>query len=200
MSCGGMSKSKILERFLGFGVGYVHRMTPNGVETASVPPYSPALWNRVRFFWASSGERSNTHVAFQESPCGKLVWALWLINQTLRSPSETSAQDGWSALRLYQITAQVLSLRKPFHSHPTSSSTLFLSFILHKPSFHMNADRAPLSGAKVTFTLKRTLKGFNLIQNGTTKDGELHFQVTEFEQILLNGCQRNAQHNWMEAD
>lgn len=37
MSCGSLSKSKTLERFLGFGVSYVHRMTPNGVETASGP-------------------------------------------------------------------------------------------------------------------------------------------------------------------
>lgn len=50
MSCGGMSKSKILERFLGFVVSYVHRMTPNEVETASVAPYSPALSDPVRFF------------------------------------------------------------------------------------------------------------------------------------------------------
>lgn len=32
MSCGGVSKSNILERFLGFGLSYVQRMTPNEVE------------------------------------------------------------------------------------------------------------------------------------------------------------------------
>lgn len=45
-----VKKVKILERFLGFGVSYVHRMTPNEVETASVAPYSPALSDTVRFF------------------------------------------------------------------------------------------------------------------------------------------------------
>lgn len=71
MSCGGLSKSKTLERFLGFGVSCVHRMTPNGVETAS----GPLLSERESDFFsrASSGEKSNADVAFKESPCGKMV-------------------------------------------------------------------------------------------------------------------------------
>lgn len=96
LSCGDMSKSKVLERFLGFVVSYIYRMTPNEVETASVAPCSPLLLFRVWFFCASSGKKPNTSVAFEESLCAKLIGALWLINQTPQSPSENSAQDGWS--------------------------------------------------------------------------------------------------------
>lgn len=123
MSCGGVSKSKIVERLLGFAQSYIQRMTPNGVErhqSLRTPLRTETL---SRIFWASSGEQSNTDVAFKERPCGKLVWALWVINQTPQSPLENSAQDGWSRLRLYQITGQVPSVNKPFRSHSASSSS-----------------------------------------------------------------------------
>lgn len=160
MSCGGVSKSKILERFLGFGVSYVHRMTPNGVETASVAPYSLALSNSQIFSSQFGVEAQHqcwkeTLVLGKESSCAKLIGALWLINQAPQSPLENSAQDGWSTLQLYQITTQVPSVLEPF---PFLGLLFFVVFffpsILHKPPFHTNADSAPLSRAKVTFTLK----------------------------------------------
>lgn len=61
MSCGDMSKSKVLESFLGFGVSYIHWMTPNEVEPASVASFSPLLLDRVRFFVPVQG-RSPTPV------------------------------------------------------------------------------------------------------------------------------------------
>ena len=146
MSCGSMSKSKILERFFGIGVSYVQRMTPNRVETASVALYAPALSNTVRFFEPVLGRRPTPVF-----PSAKLMAALYLIKQTPQSPSQNMVQDGWSMLQLYQITVQVPSVHEPF---PFPLLLDFSSFILHKPSFHTHANSVPLSGARVTSTLK----------------------------------------------